>query len=166
MKILLTGGAGFIGSHIADLLIEEGHDIAILDDLSNGKAENINPKATFYHLNILDKKLADIFKKEGTEIVIHHAAQISVRDSVKNPIHDMEIKAAPYAFAESPLVRRHLDLPAVAEPCALLAGRRPRFILRKTTFDGLTVALTEESCMWSDSAPQTPWTARAGQSWP
>ena len=91
MKILLTGGAGFIGSHIADLLIEEGHDIAILDDLSNGKVENINPKATFYHLNILDKKLADIFKKERTEVVIHHAAQISVRDSVKNPIHDMEI---------------------------------------------------------------------------
>lgn len=91
MKILITGGAGFIGSHIADLLIEEGHDIVILDDLSNGKEENINPKAAFYHLNILDKKIVDIFKKEKIEVVIHHAAQISVRDSVKDPIHDMEI---------------------------------------------------------------------------
>jgi UDP-glucose 4-epimerase len=90
MKILITGGAGFIGSHIADLLIEEGHDIVILDNLSNGKEENVNPKAIFYHLNILDKKLADIFKNEKIEVVIHHAAQISVRDSVKDPIHDME----------------------------------------------------------------------------
>ncbi|MCK5254987.1 MAG: NAD-dependent epimerase/dehydratase family protein, partial [Deltaproteobacteria bacterium] len=90
MKILITGGAGFIGSHIVDLLIEEGNDSIIIDDLSNGKEENINPKATFYHLSILDNKLADIFKKEKIEVVIHHAAQISVRDSVKDPLHDME----------------------------------------------------------------------------
>jgi len=91
MKILITGGAGFIGSHIADLMTEEGHDIVSIDDLSNGKEENVNPKATFYHLNILDKNLSNIFKKEKIEAVIHHAAQISVRDSVKDPIHDMEI---------------------------------------------------------------------------
>jgi len=90
MKILITGGSGFIGSHIVDLLIEEGNDSIIIDDLSNGKEENINPKATFYHLSILDNKLADIFKKEKIEVVIHHAAQISVRDSVKDPLHDME----------------------------------------------------------------------------
>lgn len=90
MKILITGGAGFIGSHIADLLTEEGFDIVILDDLSSGKEENVNPKATFYQLNILDKKMVDIFRNEKIEVVIHHAAQISVRDSVKDPIHDME----------------------------------------------------------------------------
>lgn len=90
MVILITGGAGFIGSHIADLLIEEGYDVSIIDDLSNGKEENINPKATFYHLNILDKKLSAIFKKENIDVIIHHAAQISVRDSVKDPIFDME----------------------------------------------------------------------------
>lgn len=88
--ILITGGAGFIGSHIADLLIEEGYDVSIIDDLSNGKEENINPKATFYHLNILDKKLSSIFKKKNIDVIIHHAAQISVRDSVKNPVFDME----------------------------------------------------------------------------
>lgn len=91
MKILITGGAGFIGSHVADLLTEERHDIVTIDDLSSGKEENVNPKATFYHLNILDKNLDDVFKKEKIEAVIHHAAQISVRDSVKDPIHDMEI---------------------------------------------------------------------------
>ena len=61
MKVLITGGAGFIGSHVADLLIEEGHGVVIVDDLSNGKEENIHPKATFYPLSILDNKLSDIF---------------------------------------------------------------------------------------------------------
>ena len=89
--ILITGGAGFIGSHIADLLIEEGYDVSIIDDLSNGKEENINPKANFYQLSILDKKLPDIFKKENIDVIIHHAAQISVRHSVKDPVFDMEI---------------------------------------------------------------------------
>jgi UDP-glucose 4-epimerase len=89
--ILITGGAGFIGSHIADLLIEEGYDVSIIDDLSNGKEENINPKATFYQLSILDKKLPDILKKEKIDVIIHHAAQISVRHSVKDPVFDMEI---------------------------------------------------------------------------
>ena len=91
MKILITGGAGFIGSHIADLLIEAGHAIVIVDDLSNGKEDNIHPKATFYPVSILDKTLPDIFKRESIDVVIHHAAQISVRDSVKDPLHDMEI---------------------------------------------------------------------------
>jgi UDP-glucose 4-epimerase len=91
MKILITGGAGFIASHVADLLIDNGHSIAIVDDLSNGKRENINPRAAFYHASILDQALADIFRKEKPEVVIHHAAQISVRNSVQDPLHDMEI---------------------------------------------------------------------------
>ncbi len=91
MKVLITGGAGFIGSHIADLLIEAGHDLVIIDDLSSGKEENIHPKATFYPVSILDKTLPDIFKRERIDVVIHHAAQISVRESVKDPLHDMEI---------------------------------------------------------------------------
>lgn len=91
MKIMITGGAGFIGSHIADVLIEKGHDIVIVDDLSNGKRENINPRAAFYPISILDRDLAGTFRKERPEVVIHHAAQISVRDSVKDPLRDMEI---------------------------------------------------------------------------
>lgn len=91
MKILITGGAGFIASHVADLLIDNGHDIVIVDDLSNGKKENINPAAVFYQVSILDRALADIFSKEKPEVVIHHAAQISVRESVQDPLKDMEI---------------------------------------------------------------------------
>ena len=91
MKILITGGAGFIGSHVADLLIQEGHAVAIVDDLSNGKEENLHPQAIFYPVSILDTKLPNIVRREKVEAVIHHAAQISVRDSVKDPIHDMEI---------------------------------------------------------------------------
>jgi UDP-glucose 4-epimerase len=91
MKIMITGGAGFIGSHIADLLIHNGHAVVIVDDLSNGKKENVNPRAVFYHISILDGGLAEIFRKERPEVVIHHAAQISVRDSVKDPLRDMEI---------------------------------------------------------------------------
>jgi len=91
MQVLITGGAGFIGSHVADLLIENGHGVTIVDDLSSGKEGNIHPQATFYPLSILDTKLSDIFIGRKIDAVIHHAAQISVRDSVKDPIHDMEI---------------------------------------------------------------------------
>ena len=91
MKILITGGAGFIASHVADLLIDNGHAIVIVDDLSSGRRENINPRAAFYHVSILDQALADIFREEKPDVVIHHAAQISVRDSVKDPLRDMEI---------------------------------------------------------------------------
>ena len=91
MQVLITGGAGFIGSHVADLLIENGHRVTIVDDLSSGKEGNIHPQATFYPLSILDTKLSDIFIGRKIDAVIHHAAQISVRDSVKDPIHDMEI---------------------------------------------------------------------------
>jgi UDP-glucose 4-epimerase len=91
MRILITGGAGFIGSHVADLLVDKGHEVVIVDDLSNGKEENIHPQTSFFPLSILDTKLPDILRKKKIEAVIHHAAQISVRDSVKDPIHDMEV---------------------------------------------------------------------------
>jgi UDP-glucose 4-epimerase len=91
MKILLTGGAGFIGSHVADQLLREGHQVIIVDDLSSGKRENINPAATFYHMDIRDKALEDVFRREKPEVVDHHAAQINVRASVEDPLHDLEI---------------------------------------------------------------------------
>ncbi len=90
MKILVTGGAGFIGSHIVDALIERGHDVVIVDNLSTGKRENINKKARFYNIDIRDKNLEKIFAREKPSIVNHHAAQINVRLSVENPIRDIE----------------------------------------------------------------------------
>ena len=91
MKALITGGAGFIGSNVADGLLEKNYDVVIVDDLSNGKKENIPGKAKFYKCDIRDKKIYDIFQSEKPDIVIHNAAQLSVRVSVENPLMDADI---------------------------------------------------------------------------
>jgi UDP-glucose 4-epimerase len=91
MKVLITGGAGFIGSNIADRLINDGAEVVVIDDLSNGKMENVNKKAKFYKFDIRRKNLIDIFKKEMPDIVIHNAAQLSVRISVEDPLFDAEV---------------------------------------------------------------------------
>ena len=88
MKILVTGGAGFIASHIADKFIEEGHEVVILDDLSTGFERNINPKAKFVNLNIGDEKVSNLFEEEKFDVVNHHAAQMDVRRSVIDPAFD------------------------------------------------------------------------------
>ncbi len=91
MKVLITGGAGFIGSHIVDLLIENKYDVSIIDNLSHGKVDNLNPKATFYKVDIRDSEIESIFLHEKPEILIHHAAQISVEKSIIDPILDSHI---------------------------------------------------------------------------
>ncbi len=91
MKILVTGGAGFIASHVVDAYIEAGHSVVIVDDLSTGKKENLNPKAKFYQMDILDEKLQDLMKGEGIEAVNHHAAQIKVKASLEDPYFDVKV---------------------------------------------------------------------------
>jgi len=91
MKILVTGGAGFIGSHLVDALIERGHKVVVIDNLSTGKKENINKKAKFYKIDICSPKIGEFFKKEKPEIVFHFAAQINVRKSVENPLFDAKV---------------------------------------------------------------------------
>ena len=88
MKILVTGGAGFIGSQIADAFISSGHNVCIIDNLSTGTKENINPKAAFYEIDITDKDIIRIFEKEEFDVVSHQAAQIDVRKSVADPVFD------------------------------------------------------------------------------
>lgn len=88
MKILVTGGAGFIASHISDAFINEGHDVFVLDNLSTGFERNINPKAKFINSNICDKSLSQLFEKEKFDVVNHHAAQMDVRRSVADPAFD------------------------------------------------------------------------------
>jgi len=89
MKILVTGGAGFIGSHVVDLLIKNNHEVAIIDNLSSGKKENINYKAKFYHedLNFFEN-IKKIFYEFNPEVVYHFAAQINLRKSIEDPIFD------------------------------------------------------------------------------
>ncbi|MFH1369549.1 MAG: NAD-dependent epimerase/dehydratase family protein [Elusimicrobiota bacterium] len=92
MKILVTGGAGFIGSHITDLLIEKGHKVVVIDNLSSGSRANLNPKAKFHFCDIRNaKNTARIFSGGKFDVVCHHAAQIDVRKSVADPIFDANI---------------------------------------------------------------------------
>ena len=92
MKILVTGGAGFIGSNIVDALIEKKHKVVIVDNLATGNIKNVNKKAKFYKVSVCDKKkIDDIFKKEKIDIVIHHAAQLDVRKSVEDPCFDADV---------------------------------------------------------------------------
>lgn len=91
MKILVTGGAGFIGSHIVDRYVELGHNVIIVDNLSTGNKEFINPKARFYKLDITSPRLKDVFIKEKPDIVNHHAAQIDIRKSVEEPVFDAKV---------------------------------------------------------------------------
>ena len=88
MKILITGGAGFIASHIADEYINLGHEVFILDNLSTGFKENVNPKATFINADICDKSLTELFEAQQFDVVNHHAAQMDVRKSVADPTFD------------------------------------------------------------------------------
>ena len=90
MRYLVTGGAGFIGSHLVDALIKKNHQVCVLDDLSSGKKENLNPKAKFYQLNILDD-LSLVFKDFKPEIIYHLAAQSSVAVSLRDPAKDAQI---------------------------------------------------------------------------
>src|SRR3989338_4943309 len=92
MKILITGGAGFIASHITDACVNKGYQVVIIDNLSSGKRKYLNPKAVFYKVDIRNREAIDkIFRKEKPQILNHHAAQISVRNSVDNPLNDADI---------------------------------------------------------------------------
>jgi UDP-glucose 4-epimerase len=91
MRILVTGGAGFIGSHITDRLIAEGHEVAVVDNLSTGKKKNVNSEVIFYKIDILSPRIERVFKKLRPEVISHHAAQMDVRRSVADPLFDAQV---------------------------------------------------------------------------
>lgn len=91
MKILITGGAGFIGSNVADAYIEAGHQVAVLDNLTTGKKENLNPKAVFYQVDVRDTRVAEVLAEFGPDVVNHHAAQIDVRKSLTDPVYNAQV---------------------------------------------------------------------------
>ncbi len=91
-RVLVTGGVGFIGSHVVDALVGLGHDVAILDDLSTGDRANLNPSARFYQGSVTDPEvLEQAFREVAPRWVSHHAAQISVTQSVEDPVADAKI---------------------------------------------------------------------------
>jgi UDP-glucose 4-epimerase len=91
MRVLVTGGAGFIASHIVDALIGQGHSVAVVDDLSRGKESNVNPKARLYKVDICSPALESVFDQEKPELVDHHAARTSVNHSVLHPVDDATV---------------------------------------------------------------------------
>ena len=91
MRILVTGGAGFIGSHIAEAFVREGHEVSIVDDLSSGREEQVPQGARFYRLDIRSPELRAVFATEKPEVLCHHAAQMDVRRSVADPGYDASV---------------------------------------------------------------------------
>ena len=90
-RILVTGGAGFIGSHITKELLSLGYRVAVVDNLSSGFLENTNKDAKFYEMDLADTDLSQVFEQEKPEIIFHCAAQISVSNSIKSPINDASV---------------------------------------------------------------------------
>jgi UDP-glucose 4-epimerase len=91
MKVLVTGGAGFIASHVVDAYLDRGLDVVIVDDLSRGSTNNLNPKARFYKADIRDyEAMRDMFEKERPDYINHHAAQMDLRRAVFEPAFDAE----------------------------------------------------------------------------
>jgi len=91
MKVLVTGGAGFIGSHVTDRLIESGVEVVVLDNLSSGKREAVNPRARLYEADICGEGIRALFEQERFDCVDHHAAQMNVRRSVDDPVFDARV---------------------------------------------------------------------------
>ncbi|MGI6208786.1 MAG: NAD-dependent epimerase/dehydratase family protein [Anaerolineae bacterium] len=91
LKVLVTGGAGFIGSHVADAFLQAGHEVHVLDDLSRGKLANLDPAVRVHRLDLRDPQVDQLLEDERYDVVSHHAAQIDVRRSVADPMADADV---------------------------------------------------------------------------
>lgn len=132
MKVLVTGGAGFIGSHIVDALVEKGMQVSIIDNLSTGLIKNINPAAKLFRKDIRDAEVKDLFLDEQFDCVVHEAAQTTVAKSLVNPYYDCEVNilglvnlleasrvsgVKRFVFASSAAVYGDTELLPIAETC-------------------------------------------------
>lgn len=91
MKAIVTGGAGFIGSHVVDGYVNQGFDVLVVDDLSTGRIENLNPAARFERVDVRSPEFSDLIRDERPKLINHHAAQISVKVSTSRPMFDADV---------------------------------------------------------------------------
>src|SRR6185295_11685898 len=129
-KILVTGGAGFIGSWLVRALIEKGASVVIVDNLSTGKKENIHPEAVFYEVNINDEKITEIFEKEKPEIIYHFAFNVLVPKSVENPLVDMDSIAGSLRLLQA--AKTHAIKKFVFASSGFIYGNNPNLPVKET----------------------------------
>ena len=122
MRILVTGGAGFIASHVSDRLLSLGQQVAIVDNLSTGKRENVPAAAKFYEIDIRDRGLDKVFEAESPQIVVHHAAHANVTESVRNPGYDASVNIGGSINLLECCVRHHVERVVYASTGGALYG--------------------------------------------
>ncbi len=120
MKVLVTGGAGFIGSHLVDLLIEGDHEVSVVDNLTTGRLQNVNEHAHFYLEDICSREFKHLLAREQPQVVFHEAAQMSVKKSMDDPVNDAEVNV--------------LGMLNLLEACALTGVRKVVFASSGATY--------------------------------
>ncbi len=132
MRILVSGGAGFIGGHVVDAYVRAGHQVAVIDDLSSGHKENLNPKARFYQVDIRDAAAGEVFERERPEVLSHHAAQMDVRRSVADPVFDAQVNLVGMLNLLEHGRRHGLRRVVFASSGGTVYGEQERFPARET----------------------------------
>jgi UDP-glucose 4-epimerase len=127
MNILVTGGAGFIGSNVADAFIAEGHRVFVIDNFSSGKEENVNPKAKVYTMDIRDAAVDAIFRDEKIDVMCHHAAQMDVRKSVADPQFDASVNVLGFLNLMEAGRKHHLKKVIFASTGGAIYGEQDHF---------------------------------------
>jgi len=126
MRVLLTGGAGFIGSHVADSLLDRGHEVTIVDDLSSGKKENVPEKTVFYERDIREG-CAEVFEEFRPEALCHQAAQMDVRRSVREPDFDADVNVLGTIRLLENCVRYGVEKVVFASTGGAIYGKQRKF---------------------------------------
>ncbi|HEX9246299.1 MAG TPA: NAD-dependent epimerase/dehydratase family protein [bacterium] len=129
-KVLVTGGAGFIGSHTTDALLRAGAGVVVVDNLSTGRRQNLNPDATFYEVNIADESFGEILTRERPDVIYHFAFYVLVPKSVEDPLLDMDALIGSIRFLN--YARRHGVRKIVCASSGFLYGNAPTLPVPET----------------------------------